>query len=918
MDLVFLFYGLAFLALGLVLVIWPKQDSHYEFSVISTWLAAFAFVHGMLEWMDLWRVVRGDTPALAVLRPCTLLVSYLLLYEFGRRLVVASRRSDRAAMRFVLSARTHGFLLAGVVAGVLLGQNAPRDLTIWSRYLYGFPASMLAGIGFIAYYTHRIRPTLGPVESRMVRIACLFAGGAFFAYAVFGGLVVPRADWAPAAWLNQEAFQAATGVPVQVFRAVCAVALAFSVALTLRVFHLERGQRWQRALARTQAALEQADRLGRHNRLLLESVAEGVFGIDREGHTTFINPAALAMLGYAAEELIGQPMHDLTHHHHVDGTSFPVEACPTHQTLRDGQVRYVDNDCFWRKDGTRFAVEYHSAQISEGGEVIGAVVVFQDCSERLRIEAELAAYRHRLEDLVAQRTSELREQEERGRLILEASSNGLYGMDAEGRLIFINPAGSQLLGYAREDLIGVPVHDTLHHSHADGRPFPAETCPMLKALQTGEAERNDDDLFWRADGTPLQVATATQPMLKAGRIVGAVVSFVDISERKALDAARDRALSEAERLARVKSEFLANMSHEIRTPLNGVLGLAHVGMRESAGRGRASENYAKIIQSGKLLLGIINDILDYSKLEAGKLSIERVPMQPLQVIRDVATVIHERAQSKGLVLRIRKAPDLPECCLGDPLRLGQILMNLLSNAVKFTETGSVTLEVSRQGDALVFSVSDSGIGMTPAQIDLLFRPFEQADGSITRRFGGTGLGLAISHRLLGLMAGDITVESAPGKGSRFTVRLPCEAVASVVPLPEVPTAPASAAPLAGMRILVAEDNLVNQEVIRTLLEGDGAQVTLADNGVEAVEQVTTAGGEAFTAVLMDVQMPAMGGHEATRRIHEVAPDLPVIGQTAHAFADEIAACLEAGMVAHIAKPLDPDELVRLILRHARK
>ncbi len=918
MDIVFLIYGLAFLALGLVLVIWPKHDSRFDLATLSRWLAAFAFVHGALEWTDLWRVARGDTMTLAALRPFMLLASYLLLYEFGRRLVVASLLAPSALTRALLSKPIHIVLLAGVTAGSLWGDDFLLNLTIWSRYLYGFPASLLAGVGFLLYCGNRVQPTLDSDEFRPVWRACLLAGAAFIAYGVFGGLVVPRAGWAPAVWLNQEGFQESSGIPVQLFRAICAVALAFSVAYVLRIFHLERGQRMRLALDRAEAALEQAGRLGRHNQLLLESVAEGIFGIDRQGRATFINPAALAMLGYTPEEVIGKPIHELMHHSFPDGDHYPTDVCPTSLTLLDGKTRHVKDDHFWRKDGSHFPVEYHTAQIREQDEIIGAVLVFQDTTERLRIEAELEQHRLHLEERVAQRTAELQEAELKSRLILDASANGLYGMDNTGNLIFINPTGGAMLGYTADALIGRPVHDTLHHTHADGSPFPAAACPMLVALRNGKPVRNDDDLFWRADGTPLPVATATQPMLQEGRVVGAVVSFNDISQRKALDAARDQALAEAERLTRVKSEFLANMSHEIRTPLNGVLGLAQVGYRDSAGRGKASETFAKIVQSGNLLLGIINDILDFSKIEAGKLQVESVPVELLAVLREVTNLMNERAQAKGLAFKIRKAQDLPFACNSDPVRLSQILINLLANAIKFTESGSVTLGIARDGEQLVFTVTDTGIGMTPEQLARLFRPFEQADGSTTRRFGGTGLGLAITQRLLQLMGGEIHVESRVGSGSRFEVRLPCSE-ASLAPV----DSPARAArgltlPLAGLSILVAEDNEVNQEVIRGLLSGDGANVILADNGRKAVECVLSMGSAAFDIVLMDIQMPEMGGHEATRRILELAPDLPIIGQTAHAFAEEKAACLAAGMVAHIAKPLDPDALADLILRHARR
>jgi CheY-like chemotaxis protein len=324
------------------------------------------------------------------------------------------------------------------------------------------------------------------------------------------------------------------------------------------------------------------------------------------------------------------------------------------------------------------------------------------------------------------------------------------------------------------------------------------------------------------------------------------------------------------------------------------------------------------LQSGKLLLGIINDVLDFSKIEAGKLRIETVPMQPVAVLQEVASLMHERAKVKNLAFKIRKAPDLPAACLGDPLRLAQILINLLSNAIKFTRSGSITLAASRDGDALEFRVSDTGIGMTPEQIERLFLPFEQADGSTTRRFGGTGLGLAITHRLVQLMGGSIRVESGFGAGSCFVVHLPCVETAPPALAQPAEMTRDALLPLAGLNILVAEDNAVNQEVIQDMLRGDGARVTLAGNGREAVDWVARTGGDAFDIVLMDIQMPEMGGHEATRRILAIAPDLPIVGQTAHAFAEEKAACLAAGMVAHIAKPLDPEALTRLILQHARR
>jgi PAS domain S-box-containing protein len=371
----------------------------------------------------------------------------------------------------------------------------------------------------------------------------------------------------------------------------------------------------------------------------------------------------------------------------------------------------------------------------------------------------------------------------------------------------------------------------------------------------------------------------------------------------------------AEQASRAKSEFVANMSHEIRTPLNGVLGMAHIGYQTSEGEARAY--FDRIIRSGKLLLGIVNDILDFSKIEAGRLRIEDGVVHLHATLDECAAQVRERARSKGLGLRVCPEPSLPLACRGDALRVGQVLLNLLSNAVKFTEQGVVTIAAEIQGDTLVLSVADTGIGMSRDEAERIFRPFEQADGTTTRRFGGTGLGLAITQRLVELMGGTITVDTLPGRGSTFEVRLPYRP--ALLPAGGTGrTAEAGAdATLEGLRVLVAEDNDINQIVIETILAERGALTTLVSNGREALNRIAEDGAEAFDVVLMDVQMPEMNGHEATRQILKLAPGLPVIGQTAHAFEEEKEACLASGMVDHVAKPIEPEVLAATILRYAR-
>ena len=374
----------------------------------------------------------------------------------------------------------------------------------------------------------------------------------------------------------------------------------------------------------------------------------------------------------------------------------------------------------------------------------------------------------------------------------------------------------------------------------------------------------------------------------------------------------EAALHRAEAASRAKSQFLANMSHEIRTPLNAVLGLAQLGTRSNHDK-EARTRFRHILYSGRHLLGIIDDILELSKLDAGKLQLDAVPYELRATVEEALGMVQELALGKGLNLTVEFESALPAWVRGDPHRLTQILVNLLTNAVKFTRQGDIRLVVRPLGSEISFSVIDTGIGVDESQIARLFNAFEQADGSTTRHDGGAGLGLAISRDLARLMGGRITAEGVPGKGSTFSLFLPL-AKTQAAGLTE-DEARIAGERLAGLNVLAVEDNRLNRTVLRQMLEHEGARVALARDGRQALECLAEKGSEVFGVVLMDIQMPVMDGYEATRRIHEIAPDLPVIGLTAHALDEERERCLAAGMVAHISKPIDADDLVDVLRQH---
>lgn len=377
----------------------------------------------------------------------------------------------------------------------------------------------------------------------------------------------------------------------------------------------------------------------------------------------------------------------------------------------------------------------------------------------------------------------------------------------------------------------------------------------------------------------------------------------------------------AEAASQAKSEFLANMSHEIRTPMNGILGMAHL-IRRSSVTPQQAEWLAKIDASGQHLLGIINDILDLAKIEAGMLQLEQRNFVLADMIRSIIAVIGDSVKAKGLSLRVDLA-GMPHALRGDVTRLRQILINYLGNAAKFTEQGSITLKACLIDEAdddyrVRFEVIDTGIGMTAEQCTRLFAPFEQADSSTSRKYGGTGLGLAINRRIAQLMGGEVGVDSAPGKGSTFWITV-ClgrsqsavsEAISDLAP--DVIEASLKR-DHSGARILLVDDEPINQEVARRLLSEVGLIPDLAENGRAAVR---LAANTDYALILMDMQMPEMDGLEATRAIHALPgrESTPIVAMTANAFDEDRRTCEAAGMIDFIGKPVDPDKLFATILK----
>ncbi len=680
-------------------------------------------------------------------------------------------------------------------------------------------------------------------------------------------------------------------------RAVVVMAVLFLLAAAPLCFLLFYMKRQAEEITRSRSRIRLLE-------TAVEQAAHTVVITDRAGRIEYVNPAFTKTTGYSKQEAIGQNPRVLK-----SGRQGPEFYEELWKTIKSGKVwrgRFHNR----RKDGSLYWEDaIISPVFNERGKITHYIAIKNNVTELVELEEQL---KKKMSELQA---------------IMDHAGVGIL-LVRNRRILAANKMLAKILGTTEEELIGQETR-FFYHSDEDYEMIMRKWYPKLLKGQSVFFE-------YKAilpDGSTRHFQVVGK-VSRPGDLETMETVWVlhDITEIKRLQRQLEEAKDRAEAANMAKSEFLANMSHEIRTPLNGVIGMLN--LLSSTRLDETQKSYvSNASTSAEILLAILNDILDFSKIEAGRLTLEEVDFNLMVVIEAVVSSMRVVASQKDVELRVDLEDGLPECLKGDSTRLRQVLMNLLSNAVKFTGQGWIELSVTLEEDLddavmLKFTVEDTGIGIPKERLGELFQEFTQVDASITRKFGGTGLGLAISKKLVEMMGGQIGVESEYGKGSKFwfTARFQYGNAASDgcrekpgVSFADTDLLEKIKSKGCTKRILVVDDNQVNQQVIVAMLRKFGIQTEAVSNGQEAIEALSVI---PYDLVFMDIQMPVMDGMEATRRIRAkgspvINPDIPIVALTAHAFKEEVKKFLEAGMNDHLAKPIVTERLIRCLTRWLR-
>ena len=642
-------------------------------------------------------------------------------------------------------------------------------------------------------------------------------------------------------------------------------------------------------------------------RTVLDAALDAVVGMDARGVVTGWNPRAEEIFGWKRKEAVGRKLAELIippglREEHARGLDRFLAGGDAPLLGRRVEMRAL------RRDRTEVPCELSITAVKDG-DSCSFTAFLADISERKRNEDQL---RHQLAFTSA---------------ITTQLGEGLCSLDREGRVTYVNPAAERMLGWRDSEILGRFIHDVIHFQRADGTPIAVTECALLGVMQAGTSVRVEEDVFTRRNGSVFPVSYTSSPIVTDGNVVGAVIAFHDISDRREeerkrvlLLAREQEARESAEAANRLKDEFLATLSHELRTPLNAIMGWAHLlrtGSLDEATAARATET---IDRNAKAQNQLINDILDVSRIITGKLHLTVQPLDPVAVVEGALDTVRPAAAAKQIQIEASLEPS-PGTVSGDPDRLQQVVWNLLSNAIKFTPKGGRVQVRLRRGEShALIVVADSGPGISPEFLPHVFERFRQGDQSTTRSHVGLGLGLAIVRHLVELHGGTVEASSGgEGQGATFSVRLPLTNARRTEDGAEQGTAEkgvrteSEALQLGGLRVLLVDDDLEGREAIAAVLEKEGMQVIAAASSEEALEAI---GRERPDVLLSDIEMPGEDGHSLIRKVRALPADrgrdIPAAALTAYARGEDRQKALLAGFQAHVSKPVPPAELTAVI------
>jgi len=652
----------------------------------------------------------------------------------------------------------------------------------------------------------------------------------------------------------------------------------------------------QEGLRRSEASL----------RTVLDSALDAVIGMDARGLVTAWNPRAEEMFGWKGDEAMGRKLADLIippglREEHARGLDRFLAGGDAPLLGRRVEMRGL------RRDGAEVPCELSITAVKDG-EAWAFTAFLSDIAERKQGEEEL---KQKLA-FTSALTTHLGE--------------GIYALDREGRLTYMNAAAERMLGWRESELLGRVTHDVLHFQRADGTPIRAADCPLLGVMQSGTSVRIEDDVFTRRNGSTFPVSYTSSPIVADGQVVGAVSAFYDITERRDQERQRlslltreQEARQDAESANRLKDEFLATLSHELRTPLNAIIGWSHLLRTGTLDAPTAARALETIDRNAKAQNQLINDILDVSRIITGKLHLAMQPLDPGAVMETAIDTLRPAATAKDITIEASLEPEVGTLS-GDPDRLQQVVWNLLSNAIKFTpKGGKVQVRLRRLDSQAVIVVADSGPGISPEFLPHVFERFRQGDASTTRSHLGLGLGLAIVRHLVELHGGTVEASSeGEGKGSTFSVFLPLINArprgAPAGAKEKEPAVPVATAPqLDGLRILLVDDDAAGREAMATVLQSQGAHVICAATSEEALLAMSR---ERPDVLLSDIEMPGEDGHSLIRKVRALPADrggdIPAAALTAYVRAEDRQKALVAGFQVHVSKPVQPEELAAVI------